>query len=122
MPGRLLTAGAIGVALIALLAAPTAWAATTFRAPVNGVFPGAGPSLVSGLGTGSGNGGFGFLRAFGPGGPPTGFGNDGPPTGFGNGGFVGGGGGGGGDLGGGDAASSKLSPTRRRTTPARGGR
>jgi hypothetical protein len=52
VPERFVAGGAIGIALLALLAAPTAWAATTFRAPVNGVFPGAGPSFVSGLGTG----------------------------------------------------------------------
>ncbi len=83
VPGRLVAGGAIGVALVALLAAPTAWAATTFRAPVNGVFPGAGPSFVSGLGTGSGNGGFAFGGTR-RGGPPAGMpfpGNGGPPAG-----------------------------------------
>jgi 4-amino-4-deoxy-L-arabinose transferase-like glycosyltransferase len=90
VPGRPVAAGAIGIALLALLAAPTAWAATTFRAPVNGVFPGAGPSFVSGLGTGNGNGrfgggGFGGFR--GAGGPPPGMSFRGPggapPTGLG---------------------------------------
>jgi 4-amino-4-deoxy-L-arabinose transferase-like glycosyltransferase len=83
VPGRLVAGGAIGIALLALLAAPTAWAATTFRAPVNGVFPGAGPSFVSGLGTGTGNGGFTFGGGRG-GGPPAGMrfrGNGGPPSG-----------------------------------------
>ena len=31
------------------LVAPAAWSATTLEAPVNGVFPGAGPNFVSGL-------------------------------------------------------------------------
>jgi 4-amino-4-deoxy-L-arabinose transferase-like glycosyltransferase len=81
VPERLVAGAAIGLALIALLAAPTAWAATTFRAPVNGVFPGAGPSFVSGLGTGTGNRGFAFGGGRG-GGPPTGMpfqGNGGAP-------------------------------------------
>jgi 4-amino-4-deoxy-L-arabinose transferase-like glycosyltransferase len=100
VPGRLVAGGAIGVGLLALLAAPTAWAATTFRAPVNGVFPGAGPSFVSGLGSGGSVGGFAFggarrggpptgLRFRGNGGPPAGgfriFGPGGPPAGFRNG-------------------------------------
>jgi len=42
--------GALGLAVGALLVAPAAWSATTFEAAVNGVFPGAGPSFVTGLG------------------------------------------------------------------------
>src|SRR5262249_41562893 len=38
-------AAGIGVFLVA----PAAWAETTLEAPVNGVFPGAGPNFVSGL-------------------------------------------------------------------------
>jgi 4-amino-4-deoxy-L-arabinose transferase-like glycosyltransferase len=56
---------AAGVGIAALLVAPLAWSATTFKSPVNGVFPGAGPSFVSGLSTGAG--GFGRGRG-GPGG------------------------------------------------------
>jgi 4-amino-4-deoxy-L-arabinose transferase-like glycosyltransferase len=52
---------AVVVALGALLVAPAAWARSTHEAAVNGVFPGAGPSFVSGL---AGGGGFG--------GPPAG--------------------------------------------------
>jgi hypothetical protein len=94
---------ALGAALLAFLAAPAAWAETTLEGPVNGVFPGAGPSFVSGLGTSGGGfarGGFG--GGFGPrlfNGRPPAFGNGGPPAGgggrpqfrngggFGNGGF-----------------------------------
>ena len=60
VPGRLVTTGAVIVGLAALLAAPTAWAATTLKSPVNGVFPGAGPSFVTGLSASGGAGGFGF--------------------------------------------------------------
>jgi 4-amino-4-deoxy-L-arabinose transferase-like glycosyltransferase len=84
VPRRLVTVGAIGVALVTLLAAPAAWAATTFRSPVNGVFPGAGPNFVSGLGSGSGNGGFGVRGA---GGPPPGMSFGGGPSGTPPGGF-----------------------------------
>jgi 4-amino-4-deoxy-L-arabinose transferase-like glycosyltransferase len=51
------TAG-LSVAFAGLLAAPTAWSATTLKAAVNGVFPGAGPDFVSGLGATTGGGGF----------------------------------------------------------------
>jgi 4-amino-4-deoxy-L-arabinose transferase-like glycosyltransferase len=47
---------ALSVGLGVLLLAPAAWSFSTWDSPVNGVFPGAGPSLVSGLG---GGGGFG---------------------------------------------------------------
>jgi 4-amino-4-deoxy-L-arabinose transferase-like glycosyltransferase len=77
--------GALALAVTALLAAPAAWSATTFKAAVNGVFPGAGPSFVTGLGrtsTTAFGGGFGFAR---PGGGgfrgQGGFGGP-PPTGF----------------------------------------
>jgi len=92
--------GALAVAVAALLAAPTAWSATTFKAAVNGVFPGAGPSFFSGLGRtsttafGGGQGG-GFRGGFGgapPAGrfaPPGGGGSFRPPAGaFGGGGGV----------------------------------
>ena len=77
--------GALALAVAALLAAPAAWSATTFEAAVNGVFPGAGPSFVTGLGRasttalgGPRGGGFrspnpgagGFRGAGGFGGPP----------------------------------------------------
>jgi 4-amino-4-deoxy-L-arabinose transferase-like glycosyltransferase len=82
---RRFTRVAIAVALVALLAAPAAWSATTLTAPVNGVFPGAGPDFVSGLTSrtagGGGFGGFGRPgRSFG-GPPPGGFRNVGPPPG-----------------------------------------
>lgn len=93
--GRRMAATAALVAGVgALLAAPTAWSATTFASAVNGVFPGAGPNFVSGLTTtssrgfgagGLGGGGFGGAPA--PGGlAPPGSGDGGfgpPPTGFG---------------------------------------
>ena len=44
-------AGAIALAVAGLLVAPAAWSATTWTSAVNGVFPGAGPSFVSGLST-----------------------------------------------------------------------
>jgi 4-amino-4-deoxy-L-arabinose transferase-like glycosyltransferase len=69
---------AVGVALAALLVAPAAWSATTSKAAVNGVFPGAGPSFVSGLSTGS-TGGPG-LGGFGGGGGPRGGGRFGGAT------------------------------------------
>ena len=103
--------GALALVVAALLAAPTAWSATTFKAAVNGVFPGAGPSFFSGLGRTS-------TTAFGGGARPGGFGGGGtgagprgrfggPPPGAGfappgGGGFrppVGGSGGGGGGFG-----------------------
>ena len=59
LPGRRISQVAIGLAFAALVAAPIAWSATTTMAPVNGVFPGAGPSFVSGLSARAG-GGFGF--------------------------------------------------------------
>jgi 4-amino-4-deoxy-L-arabinose transferase-like glycosyltransferase len=96
---RLLPAAAIGLGVAVFLAAPAAWSATTWKAPVNGVFPGAGPSFISGLGStaqsgpggfGAGRGGFGQgrggFRRFGFG-PPNG--RFAPP----NGGFFGGRGG-----------------------------
>jgi 4-amino-4-deoxy-L-arabinose transferase-like glycosyltransferase len=62
---------AVVVGLGVLLVSPAAWARSTHEAAVNGVFPGAGPSFVSGLT--AGGGGFGF------GGPRGGF--AGPPGG-----------------------------------------
>ena len=69
---------AIAVSAATLFAAPLAWSATTSRSAINGVFPGAGPNFVSGLGVTS-TSGLGF-----PGGGAGGFGrrgNGGPPTG-----------------------------------------
>ena len=63
---------AMAFAVATLLAAPLAWSATTSRSAVNGVFPGAGPNFVSGLGvTGSSGMGMpgGGRGGFGPGGP-----------------------------------------------------
>ena len=40
---------AIALAVAGFLVAPAAWSASTLHAPVNGVFPGAGPNFVSGL-------------------------------------------------------------------------
>ena len=39
---------AVGIAVAALFAAPAVWSSTVFKTAVNGVFPGAGPSYVSG--------------------------------------------------------------------------
>ncbi|MFN8222250.1 MAG: glycosyltransferase family 39 protein [Gaiellales bacterium] len=50
------------VAIATLLAAPTVWAASTHDAPVNGVFPGAGPAYLGDGGSVRAGGGF-------PGGP-----------------------------------------------------
>ena len=67
-PRSRLASIAIVAAVATLLAAPLAWSATTSRSAVNGVFPGAGPNFVSGLGVtgssgmgmfGGGRGGFG---------------------------------------------------------------
>jgi hypothetical protein len=73
-----LCAASLAVALAGLLAAPTAWSATTLKQAVNGVFPGAGPDFVSGLGT-TGTAGF---AGGGPGGgafgPPQGGAGFGP--------------------------------------------
>src|SRR5581483_2419675 len=48
---------AVGVATLGFLAAPAAWAQSTWKAPVNGTFPGAGPSYFGGGGFGSPRGG-----------------------------------------------------------------
>ena len=67
-PRSRLASIAIVAAVATLLAAPLAWSATTSHSAVNGVFPGAGPNFVSGLGVtgssgmgmfGGGRGGFG---------------------------------------------------------------
>jgi 4-amino-4-deoxy-L-arabinose transferase-like glycosyltransferase len=105
-----IAAPALALALGGLLLAPAVWAQSTQRAAINGVTPGAGPSAVSGLVSGTG-GGFGFgggggfgggrprgggFLGGGAGAPPTGggggFGGGAPPTGgggFGGGGFGG---------------------------------
>jgi 4-amino-4-deoxy-L-arabinose transferase-like glycosyltransferase len=57
---------AVAVAAAALLAAPAAWSATTWSFAVNGTFPGAGPSYVSGQ---NGPGGGGRPGGFGGGQP-----------------------------------------------------
>ena len=84
----LLAAGALAIPIAAFLVAPVAWSASTAKAPVNGVFPGAGPSFVSGLGNGARRFGFGGppglrrgrLPGFGaPGAPPPGAMNLPPP-------------------------------------------
>lgn len=46
---RQLAGGALAVATACLLAAPAAWSTTVWKAAVDGVFPGAGPTFVSGL-------------------------------------------------------------------------
>ena len=73
----LVAAGALGVGVGGLLAAPAAWSATTLKAAVNGVFPGAGPSFVSGLSsrttaTGFGGGGGPLVRGGNGGARPSG--------------------------------------------------
>jgi 4-amino-4-deoxy-L-arabinose transferase-like glycosyltransferase len=86
---------AVAVAAAALLAAPAAWSQTTWSFAVNGTFPGAGPSYLSGQG-----GGFGGGPGGGGGGAPRGgFAGGAPAQGFG---FAprGGGGGAGGTRGG----------------------
>jgi 4-amino-4-deoxy-L-arabinose transferase-like glycosyltransferase len=69
----LVAAGAVALAIGGLLVAPAAWSATTWRSAVNGVFPGAGPSFVTGLSTGSAS----AIGRFG--GPPGGGGFGGAP-------------------------------------------
>jgi 4-amino-4-deoxy-L-arabinose transferase-like glycosyltransferase len=69
---RLVATAAVGVALLAFLAAPTVWSATTFQSAVNGVFPGAGPNYASGAGGGGFALGGGFGRTGGGGFGPTG--------------------------------------------------
>ena len=67
-----LAAVGIALGLGGLLLAPAAWSLTTLKGAVNGVFPGAGPSFVSGLSATDnspfGGPGFGGLRIGGPGG------------------------------------------------------
>ena len=78
-----LAAAALAIGIAGLLAAPAAWSATTLKAAVNGVFPGAGPNFVSGLAT-AGTGGFGFAGGgAGPGGGGGGFGAPSTGGGFG---------------------------------------
>jgi 4-amino-4-deoxy-L-arabinose transferase-like glycosyltransferase len=116
---------AIAIVLGGLLLAPAVWAQSTQRAAINGVTPGAGPSAVSGLVSGTGNrfGGFGgrFGGAGGPpgggaGAPPAGgFGAAGAPpggAGFGAGGRAFGRGGGGGGFGGVEGTTQALSYVR----------
>ena len=79
-----LAAAALAIGVAGLLAAPAAWSATTLKAAVNGVFPGAGPNFVSGLAS-TGTGGFGVAGAGGGAGPGGGFGT--PPQGRAGGGF-----------------------------------
>ncbi|HYA08351.1 MAG TPA: hypothetical protein VEG24_02100, partial [Gaiellaceae bacterium] len=67
----LVAAGAIAAAVAAFLVAPAAWSQSTLTAAVNGVFPGAGPNFVSGLGvssSGVAGGVGGFTRPGGVGG------------------------------------------------------
>jgi 4-amino-4-deoxy-L-arabinose transferase-like glycosyltransferase len=72
-PRRLLAIAAIALAGAVFLVAPAAWSETSLEAPVNGVFPGAGPDFVSGLGTSSGT-------RFVMGGGPRGMGQGSRPT------------------------------------------
>ncbi len=87
LPARLLATAALAAGFLTLLAAPAAWAETTLLSPVNGVFPGAGPSFVAGLGGNRGGTGFpggsGGPRGGRFGRPPGGFGGfrGGPPPG-----------------------------------------
>jgi 4-amino-4-deoxy-L-arabinose transferase-like glycosyltransferase len=82
----LVATGALAVTVATLLVAPAAWSVTTFKSAVDGVFPGAGPDFVSGLGGQTPAGGLGFLGGRGGGqgfqrptgrigAPPNGFGN-----------------------------------------------
>ena len=86
----LVAAGAIASAVAAFLVAPAAWSQSTLTAAVDGVFPGAGPNFVSGLGvssSGVAGGVGGFVRPSGGAGrggfapPAQGGGGFGPPTG-----------------------------------------
>jgi 4-amino-4-deoxy-L-arabinose transferase-like glycosyltransferase len=130
LPGRtrrLVPAAALALAAAAFLGGPAAWSATTTKSAVNGVFPGAGPSFVSGLPAqpargsfGGGPGGFRGPRLGGGGRfvppangrfrPPLGFGGGGggfgPGGGFGGGGGFGRGGGFGGSRGSADIESA----------------
>jgi 4-amino-4-deoxy-L-arabinose transferase-like glycosyltransferase len=83
---------ALATGLVALLAAPSAWAVQTLDHPTNGTFPAGGPSAQGGFGGGPGAGGPGGRRGFGGfGGPPPGvargavspgaFGGGAPPAG-----------------------------------------
>jgi 4-amino-4-deoxy-L-arabinose transferase-like glycosyltransferase len=108
---------ALAAGLVALLAAPSAWAVQTLDHPTNGTFPAGGPSAQGGFGgpgggrgrpggpgAGGGPGRFGRPGA----GAPPGAGLGGPPPGAlagGGGGFRGGGGFGGGGGGPGGASS-----------------
>ena len=68
---RRLETVAMGVAVVALFAAPAVWSSTVFKNANNGTFPGAGPNYLSGassVGGAPGGVGFGARRA---GGPPT---------------------------------------------------
>jgi 4-amino-4-deoxy-L-arabinose transferase-like glycosyltransferase len=84
---RRLETVAMGVAVVALLAAPAVWSSTVFKNANNGTFPGAGPNYLSGasaVGGAPGGAGFGSRTggppAFGGGTRPTG-----PPSGGGRG-------------------------------------
>jgi 4-amino-4-deoxy-L-arabinose transferase-like glycosyltransferase len=109
---------ALATGLVALLAAPSAWAVQTLDHPTNGTFPAGGPSAQGGFGGGprGGGGGPGGGRPGGPGGggarfaPPAGAGAGfgGPPPGAAAAGGPGGGGfarGGGGGPGGADSST-----------------
>ena len=66
---RLVATIALAAGIGALLVAPAAWSRTTLLGAVNGVFPGAGPNFISGLGSSSGGGGMGFPGGGGSAGP-----------------------------------------------------
>jgi 4-amino-4-deoxy-L-arabinose transferase-like glycosyltransferase len=72
---RRLATTALGLAVAALFAAPAVWSSTVFKTAVNGVFPGAGPSYLSGQATPGGGPGRGRPAGPRPGGAgfaPTG--------------------------------------------------
>ena len=71
---------ALGIAIVALFAAPAVWSATVFKNANNGTFPGAGPNYLSGaslIGGAPGGAGFGGRPAGGP--PSLGAGGRGRP-------------------------------------------
>ncbi len=66
---RLVATLTLAAGIGALLVAPAAWSRTTLLGAVNGVFPGAGPDFISGLGSTGSGGGMGFPGGGGPTGP-----------------------------------------------------
>ena len=115
--------GALAIGLVALLAAPSAWAMQTLGHATNGTFPAGGPSAQGGFGGGPGGGRPGGLGGpGGPGGarqfaPPAGGAGFGPPPGAG--GFSRGGGAGG--AGGPGLADSSTQAAAVKYAKAHGG-